>query len=286
MFMLISRMVWEFEREKMELVAPVPEVPETLNVSGEEFYKNDIYLYWTPVKYAAKYIVKIYDDDEKLLKTIKTYEPMFNLTEDSTPSFADVFGDGDETRYASYSIQASSSHGIRSERTERLSFVALKYDSARERYGKDYIKYKNGKKGKKHQRDVYINIWREVNGEVVPVTVKIRVHKKVVTGVKQIFDEYFYGKERFPIQSIGGFSVREKRSEHNYGTAIDINPNENYMTGPGGTVSGTFWDPEESIYSIPDDSELVRAFERHGWYWAGDGWGHTFDYMHFSFMGT
>ncbi|MDR1043355.1 MAG: M15 family metallopeptidase [Clostridiales Family XIII bacterium] len=286
MFMLISRMVWEFDREKMVEVAPVPDTPTVLNVSGEEFYKKDVYLYWNPVEYAERYIVKIYDGSEKMLKSIQTGEPRLNITEDSKPSFKTVFGKKDKNYAAYYTVQAVSDHEVRSERTEPMSFTALRYDSARERYGKDYIKYKDGKKGKKHQKTVMLNVWREVNGEKIPATIKLRVNKKVAAGVKQIFGEYFTGTERFPIQSIGGFSIREKRSEHNYGTAIDINPKENYMVGPAGTEAGEFWNPEESIYSIPDDSELVRAFERHGWYWAGDGWGHTYDYMHFSFMGT
>jgi hypothetical protein len=58
------------------------------------------------------------------------------------------------------------------------------------------------------------------------------------------------------------------------------------MVGPGGITAGSYWDPERSPYSIAPDSELVRAFERHGWYWAGNGWGNTYDYMHFSYMGT
>jgi hypothetical protein len=286
MFMLISRMVWEFDREKMLEFAPIPDTPTVLNVSGEDFYKKDVYLYWTPVKYAEQYVVKIYDKSEKMLKSIRTGEPMLNITEESKPSFKTVFGKKDENHYAYYTVQAMSAHGVRSEKTEPVSFTALRYDSARERYGKDYIKYKDGEKGKKHQKTVSLNVWREVGGEKIPATIKLRVNKKVVASVKQIFGEYFSGKERFPIQSIGGFSIREKRSEHNYGTAIDINPKENYMVGPEGAESGEFWNPEESVYSIPDDSELVRAFERHGWYWAGDGWGDTYDYMHFSFMGT
>jgi hypothetical protein len=286
MFMLISRMVWEFDREKMLEVAPVPDTPTVLNVPDEDFYGKDVYMYWNPVKYAEQYIVKIYDESENMLKSIRTARPMLNITEDSKPSFKTVFGKKDKDHPAYFTVQAMSAHGVRSERTEPVSFTALDYDSARERYGKDYIKYKDGKKGKKHQTTVTLNVWREVGGEKIPATIKLRVNKKVAASVKQIFGEYFSGEDRFPIQSIGGFAIREKRSEHNYGTAIDINPNENYMVGPEGAESGEFWNPEESAYSIPDDSELVRAFERHGWYWAGDGWGDTYDYMHFSFMGT
>ncbi|MDR1292785.1 MAG: M15 family metallopeptidase [Clostridiales Family XIII bacterium] len=286
MFMLISRMVWEFDRENMEGIAPIPDTPAVQGASGEEFYRNDVYLYWEPVKYAETYIVKIYDDSENMLKSIRVGKPALNITEDSEPSFRAVFGEDGEGRRAYYTVQAVSAHGIRSEKTEPMGFTALNFDSARERYGKDYLKYEDGEEGKKHQTTVTLRVWRDVGGEKIPATINLSVHKKIAADVKRIFGEYFSGEEQFPIQSIGGFSIREKRSEHNYGTAIDINPNENYMVGPGGAESGAFWDPGESDYSIPKGSELVRAFERHGWYWAGDGWGETYDYMHFSFMGS
>jgi hypothetical protein len=286
MFMLISRMVWKFERDRMKEFAPVPDTPVVLNEQDEAFYRRDVYLYWNPVEHAETYIVRIYDDSRERLRTIKVHEPVLNITRDGEPSFGSVFGEEDGDVRASYTVQAVAAHGIKSEKTGRVGFTALRYESARERYGTDYIKYKNGKKGEKRQTTVTLNVWREVNGEIVPATVSIRVHRKMAASVRQIFGEYFSGRERFPIQSIGGFSIREKRSEHNYGTAIDINPNENYMVGPGGAEAGAFWNPAESAYSISPDSELVRAFERHGWYWAGNGWGDTYDFMHFSFMGT
>ncbi|MDR3224739.1 MAG: M15 family metallopeptidase [Clostridiales Family XIII bacterium] len=286
MFALISRMVWEFESDKMIKAAPVPEIPDVLNVSGEEFYKKDIYLYWVPVNNAAKYIVRINDSKGDLLKKIIVKEPLLNITESGSLPFASIFGKKDKDYGASYTVQAVSAHGIKSKRTEPVSFTALKYDSARERYGTSYIKYKNGKKGKKHQTVVALNVWRDAGGEKVPATVSFSVNKAVADSVAQIFGEYFNGAERFPIQSIGGFAIRAKRSEHNYGTAIDINPNENFMVGPKGITAGNYWDPSKSQYSIAPDSELVKAFERHGWYWAGNGWGSTYDYMHFSFMGT
>jgi hypothetical protein len=131
-----------------------------------------------------------------------------------------------------------------------------------------------------------VNVWRDVDGKRVPVTIPLVINKALVKEIQQIFGEYFNGYERFPIQAIGGFAVREKRSEHNYGTAIDINWQENYMVGPNGITAGEFYEPELNRYSIPKNSELVKAFERHGWYWAGNGWGSTYDYMHFSYQGT
>jgi hypothetical protein len=285
-FSLVSRMVWQFEPEKMVKATPVPEVPEVLNAQGEEFYNRDVYLYWVPVNNAAKYIVRIYDGNGDIKKKIMVSEPVLNLTDDSPLSFGSVFGKKVKDYPSSFTVQAVSAHGLTSKQTDPVSFTALRYASAAERYGTHYINYKDGKEGKKHQTAVTLYVWRDSGGERIPATVTFSVNSAVAESVVQIFGEYFNGKEHFPIQSIGGFAVRPKRSEHNYGTAIDINPNENYMVGPGGVTAGNYWDPEKSEYSIAPDSELVKAFERHGWYWAGNGWGNTYDYMHFSYMGT
>ncbi|MDR0520169.1 MAG: M15 family metallopeptidase [Clostridiales Family XIII bacterium] len=286
MFSIVSRMLWQFEPDEMIKAAPVPEVPQVLNVQGEEFYKKDIYLYWVPVNNAAKYIVRIFGKEGEDVKRVTVSEPVLNITADGPAAFSAIFGDEDRDYKASFTVQAVSAHGLKSDQTEPVSFTALKYDSVRERYGSKYIHYKDGNEGKKHQTVVTLYVWREVDGEKVPATVQFSVNKAVANSVVQIFGEYFNGRERFPIQSIGGFAVRPKRSEHNYGTAIDINPNENFMVGPNGITAGTYWDPSKSQYSIAPDSELVRAFERHGWYWAGNGWGNTYDYMHFSYMAT
>ena len=101
-----------------------------------------------------------------------------------------------------------------------------------------------------------------------------------------IFKEIYEGKEKFPIKSVGGYSWRGNgsTSEHNQGTAIDINPNENYMIDDGRILAGSFWKPKKSKYSIPLNCETVRIMERYGFYRGF--WGNRKDYMHFSYFGT
>ena len=69
-----------------------------------------------------------------------------------------------------------------------------------------------------------------------------------------------------------------------YGLAIDINPNENYMIDGKTILSGSFWKPKKSKYSIPLNCETVRIMERYGFYRGF--WGERKDYMHFSYFGT
>ncbi len=76
-------------------------------------------------------------------------------------------------------------------------------------------------------------------------------------------------------------------SNHAYGHAIDLNPNENPYIG-----CGAVYDPRSRPYV--DRSPLrkgmvtpavVRAFASIGWGWGGSWTGQTKDYMHFSTTG-
>jgi hypothetical protein len=51
-------------------------------------------------------------------------------------------------------------------------------------------------------------------------------------------------------------------------------------------LAGKFWKPKKSKYSIPKNGDVVKAFEKYGWYWGGNGWNDKKDYMHFSYLGT
>ena len=58
-------------------------------------------------------------------------------------------------------------------------------------------------------------------------------HKNLKKAFEAMFDEIYNGSEKFPIYSISGWSW-SGRSEHSCGTAIDINPKENYYCDPMG----------------------------------------------------
>jgi hypothetical protein len=100
-----------------------------------------------------------------------------------------------------------------------------------------------------------------------------------------IFEEIYNGPEQFPIKDVGSFRTGST-GEHGFGTAIDINYNENYYDNFRGRTVGSFWMPFENPFSITPYGDVVTAFERHGFVWGGDSWWSAVDYMHFSYYGT
>ena len=133
---------------------------------------------------------------------------------------------------------------------------------------------------------IEVPVWRLNGDEKISDTVSIIVHNKIAEKVKLVFEEIYNGEEKFPIKDFGGYSWRGGRSEHNGGTAIDINANENYCIYDNGTVIGSYWKPHEDPYSITPYGDVIRAFEKYGFTWGGDAWRNPKDYMHFSYLGT
>ena len=113
------------------------------------------------------------------------------------------------------------------------------------------------------------------------------VHKNLVATVKQCFKEIYECEEKYPINSIITYWSTGGNSEHNPGTAIDINYESNpYVSPSGKVITGKKFDPENDPYSIPVGGEIEQIFEKYGFtrgiYWKS---GYK-DYMHFSFFGT
>lgn len=133
--------------------------------------------------------------------------------------------------------------------------------------------------------DVTLQVW-DLNdsGEKYTRYFTIKVHKNIAATVVQIFREIYAGEEKFPIHYLGGFS-HGGHSEHTIGTAIDINPNENYYyNAKTGEQVGSYWKPGEDPYSIPLDGEVAQIFKKYGF--SQGIWNWTVDYMHFSYFGT
>lgn len=141
---------------------------------------------------------------------------------------------------------------------------------------------------------VTVPVWRLNGGVKTPGTASFLIHKALADEILEIFTEIYNDPEQFPIQDVGGYSWRgdSATGEHNCGTAIDINSNENYQVQDGQAKAGSLWQPGVNPYSIPADGCVVRIFAEHGWSWGGDAWSMDtdpavgyHDYMHFSYMG-
>ena len=94
--------------------------------------------------------------------------------------------------------------------------------------------------------------------------------------------------------------MRQELSNHSYGTAIDINADDNGLyrdcnlreltvSGIAGCTLGVggHWNPDSRPRtSITRDSVVYRAFTSTvGWQWGGEISGSTRDIMHFSLTG-
>lgn len=156
---------------------------------------------------------------------------------------------------------------------------------------KYYKRFSSQNQAKNNMTTITVKVWDiGVAGNKITKSKTIVVNANLATTVEQIFAEIYAGKEKFPMKSVGGFSWRgdSSFSEHNQGTAIDINPTENCMVEGNGTVSaGSYWRPGSDPYSIPAKGEVVKIFKKYGFRWGGIGWSSgRKDYMHFSYFGT
>lgn len=142
---------------------------------------------------------------------------------------------------------------------------------------------------------VTVPVWRFFNGVKKESTASFSVHQALAEDVVKIFTEIFEDPEQFPINAVGGYSWRGDNAtgEHNSGSAIDINPSENYQIRNGRVETGILWEPGINQYSIPEDGSVVRIFEKYGWSWGGNAWAEDadpyegyHDYMHFSYLGN
>ena len=135
----------------------------------------------------------------------------------------------------------------------------------------------------KHLVWIEVPVWRLKDGKKISDKHKLQVLDLLADEVKEIFEEIYRGKEKFPIKYLHGYSWRGSlKSLHSTGRAVDINPEENpQVSSEGRVIVGKKWEPGSNPYSITPEGDVVRAFTRRGWTWGKDF--RTKDYMHFGF---
>ncbi len=158
-------------------------------------------------------------------------------------------------------------------------------------FGKDGNYYKTKSEASKNMVEITIKVWKyNAKGELYSSKATLTINKNLQADVQAIFNEIYESDEKFPIKSVGAYNFRKMAassslSHHSYGTAIDINPDENYMIKNDKIIAGSLYEPGKNKYSMAADGSVVKAFKKHGWIWGGD-WKSSKDYMHFSFLGN
>lgn len=156
----------------------------------------------------------------------------------------------------------------------------------------DGVYYTSQQEADANMTEVTVNVWvLDSNNEKYASTLTFRIHQKLKDDVIAIFDEIFNSDDKPPLKNATAYAWRSAMSsgvysDHNYGTAIDLNYNENYCVYKSGTTIGSFYDPKSSVYSFPSDGTVVQTFAKYGWLWGGNAWiNGTRDYMHFTYLG-
>ncbi len=159
-------------------------------------------------------------------------------------------------------------------------------------FGDVGVRYNSVEEADAHMTEVVVPVWElDGNNELQTGWRKFRINSVLANDVQAIFSEIYNSPERPPIKDASGYAWRSalssgSMSEHNYGTVIDLNYNENYCVYKSGQQIGTFYDPSYSVYSFPPTGVVVQTFAKYGWLWGGNAWvSGTKDYMHFTYLG-
>lgn len=152
--------------------------------------------------------------------------------------------------------------------------------------------YANNAEAERYMMEITVPVWHldDATGIRTASSMKMKINRKLVTGVRKIFQEIFELPCQFPIKTLLGYGFRQSggvglsnctlMSIHSYGAAIDINPGDydnDYYLGAGNDLRD-----KNNPYCIPD--EVIEIFAKYGWYWGGD-FSICVDSMHFQYLG-
>jgi len=255
------------------------------------YYTDSLFLRWSRIPSASAYDVSLLRDGTAVYsaRTSNTFLDLRTGTgEDSL--YDAIFGSDKALIHSGIKVTPVNSDGEASIFSMDKLFTIVPYSNKNELITGDAQRqqFSSRSEADGNMKRIIIKVWNlNSRGEKVASETALSVNKNVAEDVVKIFEEIFNGSEKFPIKSVSGYAFRDGSSQHSNGTAIDINPDENYfVTWEGKILSGSFWKPGENPYSIIPDGDVVRAFNRYGWHWSPDmKWPNGADYMHFSLTG-
>lgn len=284
-----------------ECVLPVP----TGIYIMPTYRTSDLYLRWNAIPTASAYDVTLMKDGDPVY-TVRTSNAFIDLRtsipeyyreseataviENEYSMFNTIFGSGKALIHASIKVIPVDSDDKPSIFSLDKEFMIVPYTNKNELItgNREKQQFASRSDADRNMKNITIKVWNLTDsGSKVTSTRTLTVNKNIAEDVIKIFDEIYNGAEKFPIKDVSGYAFRDGTSQHSNGTAIDINPNENYfVTWKGKVLSGSLWEPGENPYSILPDGDVVRAFNLYGWHWSPDmKWSNGADYMHFSLIG-
>jgi len=212
-------------------------------------------------------------------ETMDDWEP---VKPDGTPGFAP----------SGTPLQKPEENGLYRLKTYSETLASGEADEKLNRIFPNGKKFTSAEEANAKMSEVTVPVWKlDKNEKMYSSTLTFKIHSTLKEDVIAIFDEIYNAPVKAPLKDVNAYSWRNAMSsgtysDHNYGVAIDLNYNENYCVYASGMVVGSFYDPQNSVYSFPADGTVVQTFAKYGWLWGGNAWVNgTVDYMHFSYLG-
>jgi hypothetical protein len=269
------------------------------------YYMSDVYLRWNTIPLASAYDITVfkngissytmricsnYLDLQTSSSTYDQYSESFAVTNNANLLYSSVFGGDKKVIHAALKVVPVNSNGEPSVFFLKREFTIFPWANASEMITGDPEKsqFTNISQANLNMKSIKVKVWNlTASGTKKPASLTLTINKNVAENMKKIFEEIYNGKGKFPIKNAQGYSYRSGTSQHSNGTAVDINPTENYFISLDGVIkSGSIWKPGNNPYSILPEGDVVHAFNRYGWHWSPDmNWSNGKDYMHFSLNG-
>ena len=259
------------------------------------YQAGQVKLVWNEIPSAAAYDITISKDGVPVYQEQSSSAYLdFSEERDSHGSRAAILSaEGSQTAHLVLEVAAVNRHGETSQFSLRREFAIRSAVAAHRADKPTYSsrsvdRYANAAEAAGNMTRIQVKVWHlAANGGKKAASATLTVHQDVAAEVAKIFAEIYQGSEKFPIKICSGFAYRTGSSQHSNGTAIDINPDENYFLASDGSIkAGSCWQPGKNPYSIPANGDVVKAFNKYGWHWSPDmNWSNGADYMHFSLAG-
>ena len=222
-------------------------------------------------------------------KTVWTEEDGAQMYDAENALFGTLYGEGSGSKTIYMTAAQVSPRGNVSPNAVHVQFSLTPYINTNDMLTGDFKRgtFNSDAEARAFMTTVTVPVWNiDKNGNKYASTRSFSVHRAFASDMQSAFQEIFDDPEQFPIKDIGGYDWRGGgRTEHNLGTAIDINANENAFYNSAGVLqAGSFFLPGENPYSIPLEGSVVRILAKYGW--SRGFWNSGTDYMHFSYFGT